>query len=301
MPAPLNVLLSHALLDLTRACERAGTDEVVLWSNLLRVVSDDGVALATLPMLTRLSRRAVKTHVDGMERGGWASVDDGIVGLTHVAREARDHWAVAIADAESHWPGTSSLRGALEALVAEQELEHPHYPCGYGAADWRITGGGGDAWKAVPRDQDADTVSTLPVLALLSQAVVAFAMAYEEQASAPLLVGVHFDASFADGGMPLRDAPAALMIAGTGRSSLERHRFVIVDRWKRVALTARGHEVRESYRRLVEAIESSWTAAPALRKALEQLDVHRAGHADHPDVRFVGGHVGFAEVSARRS
>lgn len=31
---PLNVLLSHALLDLTRNCEREGAEEVVLWSDL---------------------------------------------------------------------------------------------------------------------------------------------------------------------------------------------------------------------------------------------------------------------------
>jgi hypothetical protein len=37
----------------------------------------------------------------------------------------------------------------------------------------------------------------------------------------------------------------------------------------------------------------------SFRAELETLDVHRAGHADHPDVRHVGGHAGFAEVSAR--
>ena len=46
---PLNVLLSHALLDLTRACERAGAEEVVLRANLLRMIGDDGVNRNALP------------------------------------------------------------------------------------------------------------------------------------------------------------------------------------------------------------------------------------------------------------
>ena len=58
---PLNVLLSHALLDLTRRSERAGAEEIVLWSNLLRVVGDDGVERKELPRLVRLSKRAVRT------------------------------------------------------------------------------------------------------------------------------------------------------------------------------------------------------------------------------------------------
>lgn len=297
---PLNVLLSHALLDLTRACERAGADEVVLWSNMLRVVGGDGVEFTALPGRTRLSRRAVKTIVAGMVRSGWASVDAGVVALADVACETRGDWAAAIAAAESSWPGTSSLRGPLEAVVCALELEHPHYPCGYGPADWRITGGHGVGWKAVPRDRDADTVSSLSVLALLSQALVEFAVSYEERVSSALLVGVHFETDFADGGMSLADAPVALAITGTGKSSLERHGLVTVDDSKRVRLTSIGQKVRAAYWPAVEAIESSWTAAPVLRDALEALDVHSIGHADHPDVRYVGGHAGFAEASTRR-
>jgi hypothetical protein len=253
-----------------------------------------------LPELTRLSRRAIKTTLDGMVRSGWASVDEGVVNLADVARAARDDWGVAVATAESRWPSTSSLRAPLEAVVSSLELEHPYYPCGYGAADWRISGGRGADWRAVPRDPDADTVSSLLVLAMLSQALVGFAVAYEEQVSFPLLVGVHFDTDFADGGPTLADAPVALAIAGNGNSSLERHGLVTVDRSKRVRLTSLGLQVRVAYRPAVEAVETSWAAAPALRDALEALDVHGVGHADHPDVRYVGGHVGFAEASARR-
>ena len=75
---------------------------------------------------------------------------------------------------------------------------------------------------------------------------------------------------------------------------------VEVDTSKRVMLTSVGRMLRDAYRPTVEAIESSLENAATLRAELETLDARRAGHADHPDVRYVGGHVGFAEVSARR-
>jgi hypothetical protein len=89
------------------------------------------------------------------------------------------------------------------------------------------------------------------------------------------------------------------MITGTGRSSLERHGAVQVDRSKHLTLTSLGRRLRDAYRPTVETVESSLRAAPPLRAALEGLDVHAVGHADHPHVRFIGGNVGFAEVSAR--
>ncbi len=297
---PFNVLLSHALLDLTRSCERAGAEEVVLWSNLLRVVGDDGIDRKTMPSQARLSRRAVKTMVDGMVRHEWASVDGGVVRLTDVARRARDEWAAAIAQAEATWPDASSLCAPLEAFVSNLPLEHSHYPCGYGAADWRVTGGDGVNWRAVNRDLGADTVTSLSLLALLSQALVGFTAEYESRVPYAMLVGIYLDAAFADGSVPLADAPSVLMIAGDGKSSLERHGAVEVDESKRVMLTPVGRMVRDLYRPTVEAIESSLENASRLRAELETMDVDRAGHADHPDVRYVGGHVGFAEVSAGR-
>lgn len=296
---PLNVLLSHALLELTRACERAGAQEVVLWSNLLRIMGDDGVDRNALPLIVRLSKRAVKTTVDGVVRHGWAQVDGGAVRLTEEARRARNEWGAAMARAESTWLAATSLRAPLEAFVSRLPLEHSHYPCGYGAGDWRITGGPGVDWKAVHRDPNADTVSSLSVLALLAQALVGFAAAYESRLPFAIVVGVYLDAAFADGPVPLDDAPSVLMITGTGRSSLERHGAVEVDRSKQVTLTSVGRGLRDAYRPTVEAVESSLEATTALRAALEGLDVHAVGHADHPHVRFVGGNVGFAEVSAR--
>jgi hypothetical protein len=110
----------------------------------------------------------------------------------------------------------------LESLVSQLDLELPHFPAGYGAADGSVTGGlwrwgrqaalrrGGrpglefdaaeehraaDAWEAasggalyvaaarqdwkpVLRDE-GDTVTALPLSALLSEALMAFTIDYE--------------------------------------------------------------------------------------------------------------------------
>jgi hypothetical protein len=297
--APLNVLLSHALLDLTRCCERAGADQVVLWSNLLRLVGTDGVDRKALPTLARVSRRAMRTIVDAQVRHEWAWVEDGVVRLTDVGNRARDDWGAAIADAEAAWPHGSSLRALLEAFVADLPLEYSLYPCIYGAADWSVTGGPGADWKPVPRDRAGDTVSSISLLALLSQALTGFAAEYESRVDFGLRTGVYFDAAFGDGPVPLADAPAALMIVGNGKSGLERHRKVTVDRSRMVRLTPVGTELRDAYRPTVQAVEAALQHTAALRAVLEALDVHNAGHAAHPDVRYVGGHTGFAEVSDR--
>src|SRR5207247_2123415 len=79
---------------------------------------DASVERTELPQQVRLSKRAVKTMVDGVARHGWASVDGGVVRLTSVARRARDEWGAAIGEAESEWPGAPSLRAPLAALVS---------------------------------------------------------------------------------------------------------------------------------------------------------------------------------------
>jgi hypothetical protein len=200
----------------------------------------------------------------------------------------------AISQAEATWPGASEIRAPLEVFVSQLPLEYSHYPCGYGAADGSVTGGNGVDWKPVARKEAADTVS---LLALLSQALVGFAAEYESRVAFGISAGVYFDAAFGDDPIPLAKTPPALMIAGNGKSGLERHRAVEVDRSKLVTLTPRGRELRDAYWPTVRAVEASLPNSAPLRAALETLDVHGA---DHPDVRYVGGYAGFAEVSARR-
>src|SRR5262245_48840218 len=110
----LDVLLSRALLDLTRSSEEHGAVEVVLWSNLLRVVGEDGVLEKDLPSQVRLSKRAVRSTLTCLRRRQWIEGEGGVVRLTNEAGEARDVWGRAILAAESAWPGATALRGPLQ-------------------------------------------------------------------------------------------------------------------------------------------------------------------------------------------
>ena len=177
-------------------------------------------------------------------------------------------------------------------------LEYSHYPCGYGGGGlarhrWGQVSTGGRS----DRDLGADTVTSLSLLALLSQALVGFTAAYESRVPFAMLVGMYLDAAFADGSAPLADAPSVLMIAGNGKSSLERHGVVEVDESKQVTLSL-GRKFRDVYRPTVAAVESSLQRGDAPDRTGDARRSPR-GHADHPDVRYVGGHAGFAEVSAR--
>jgi hypothetical protein len=265
---PLDVLLSHAVLDITRAAERLepGLD-AVRWSDFLRVA--DGAAAKTVHLDGRISKRGSTSAVKLSTREGWLTVEDGTCRLTDAGRAVRDSWGAAIARASEPF---EALRPALTPVVAALDLELPHYIHPYGTPDPSITGGRphGADWKPVRRDRDADTTSSLSMLALLSQALTAYAIEYEQRAG-PMVWGVYL-ARHPDGPLPF---------SGT----FERHRF-------------NATRLRDAYAPVTAAIEASWSGAPALRGALEALDVHDRGHADHPHVAFNAA-TGFVEVSGR--
>ena len=73
----------------------------------------------------------------------------------------------------------------------------------------------------------------------------------------------------------MADLPAVLGVDGSGKSLLERHRFLSV-RGKTAHLDAVGEYVRDNYARLVRNVESDWEArfgpsVAAARRALESV------------------------------
>ncbi len=243
MALPLSVLLSHALVALKEEFERAGagTDtlpSLPVWSDVLRLVGDDGVDVLEMPRLARLSRRTMKVAVDRVVQAGWAvTAKDSaprspkVVRLTEQGREARDAWEPVNAAVEHAWRKQlgdirfDALRASLEALVSQLHLELPHFPASYGPSDPSITGGiytqasaagdvppHGQDWPVVLRGE-GDTVSPLPLAALLSQALVAFAIDYECDAHMGLAQSANILRLIDDDGVALDDLPA---LAGVG-------------------------------------------------------------------------------------
>lgn len=239
-----------------------------LWANLLRVLNDSGTDYKQLPSSLRLSKRAVRMRVSSAVRKGWIVEDNSVRGkrsvrLTSRGMELGAWWNAAQNNIEERWPYRTgvlfrdNLRKSLEDLVTQFPLEHPHYPAGYGAADASITGGNGQDWRAVPREPGG-TATPLPISALLSQAIVAFAMSYEQ----------HSPVAFALSTRLLKQIPAdgrALRTLGdsVGISALQRHGYLIVsgDRGNElVRLTAKGRSVSDAYDEHIREVEVSWSA-----------------------------------------
>src|SRR5215210_5556691 len=135
---------------------------------LLRTLEAGPAPIRELWRIGRVSKRAMETIVNAAMRQHMVALDDGTVSLLTSLPEA---------DPASCPP--------LEALVSQLELEHPHFPVPYGTADPTFTGGPGVDWKPVPRGLDS-SIGDLPISALLSQALVAFAIEYESRRVGPL-------------------------------------------------------------------------------------------------------------------
>lgn len=266
MPSMLCAVLRE--LERVHVEEGAGagsTPSLALWSNMVRVL-DEPVQVRDLQSRTRLSTRAVKSHLAQAIREGWVQPlqTGSAVQRTAQGQGAVRRWRAVSAHAEKRWSAeigenaAAGLRASLASLVARFPLEHPHYPAGYGAVDASITGGGGRDWKPVPRSGGGE--DGLPLSALLSQAVVNFAMVYEQ----------HADVAFALATRVLTKLPAeGRTLAGLAPtawlSTLERHRYVHrtgkhLPSGPVFVLTDRGSRCASRHEQLIAQTESSWTS-----------------------------------------
>lgn len=199
------------------------------------------------------------------------------------------------------------------------ELELAHYPITYGASDWSVLGGPwvaakpgppripahGADWVPVVRS-DGDTVGRLPLSALLSQALMAFLVDFEDRMPFPMAVAALLAQSMPAGAVPLTDVPPVLGVDGAGTSGLERHGVVEVTGTggQRVArLTPTGVRIRDAYEPTVDDVERSWRTRYGdetvrdLATALAGIDAKLPDALpDHVFVRHVMG-VGLHDVS----
>jgi hypothetical protein len=313
---PLPVLLSRVLGALTAEVEAAAgvgpaMPSLAVWSNVLRCVADggaDGIGERALPAAARISRRLATAAVTGSTRRGWIAAEGGgkarNLRLADAGRGAADVWPARLGVLDAEW-GKRPLRGVLEALVSQFELELPHFPASYGTADPSAIGGPytpagkhGVDWKPVLRGA-GDTVSSLPLTALLSQALVDFTMAYERAFPWPLASTATVLVHLGSDTRPLADVPGDHGIAGNGKSLLERHLIATVTadpanpKRKLVALTDRGAAVVHHHPARLEAVEAEWRnrygddLVTGLRQALGAMPTE-----DQPDHVIAPLHLG---------
>lgn len=277
------VLLARALASLTREVEaEAGSEtcSLAVWSNVLRcVAASGGLSEKDLPQAARISKRLATAAVTGSLRRGWITAEGPArartLHLTASGEAAAQRWPRALSAVDEGWV---SLRAPLERVVSQLPFELPHFPASYGTADPSATGGPfmylrkkkddlpahGVDWRPVLRARDADTVSALPVAALLSQALMAYTIDYEDAFPWPLHNTATVLRHVTTEPKPLADLPPDHGITGGGKSLLERHLVVEVsagpDRRKVVALTGRGETILRMHPDRVEQVEAAWRA-----------------------------------------
>jgi DNA-binding MarR family transcriptional regulator len=296
---PLPVLLSQVLGAMTAELEGTETRSYAAWCNVLRCIGD-GIEERELPTAARISSRLATAWVTKTAREGLISAkpQEGTknrrLELTDAGCAATKAFAERLGPLDAKWRKSRS-RSALERLVSQFRFELPHFPASYGAADPSAIGGPymqgrqrkndlpahGNDWKPVMRG-DGDTVSSLPITALLSQALMAFTIDYEDRFPWPLANTATVLHHITKEPRPLADLPEGHGIVGKGKSLLERHLIVSVtpdpeDKRKMlVGLTDRGEQVLKHHPQRLEVVEKDWndrygdTLIAELRDALTE-------------------------------
>jgi DNA-binding MarR family transcriptional regulator len=287
---------------------------MVMWSNFMRFVREEGVTVADLVALSCIPRTAVASVVGGTERWGYITVDhdpeDGVAprragfgssrGMTldtvirpsMAGRVARELWEGLPTEIEGRWDerlgsGTvDALRNALVAIGSRIELVMPHF--------LPIVGSGGLFANA---DLEAGTSAPDDDLAAaLSRVLLAFTLDLEEGSAVSMPVGSNVLRILRDTPTPVKDLPLAAGVSKEAVSMsltwLDRAGYVKVEpdpnaRGKVAALTTEGREAQETYRRRIGETEAGWTerfgasAVEALRASLLAI-LDQPGGADGP-------------------
>jgi hypothetical protein len=238
---------------------------------------------------------------------------DALIRPTAWGIEARDTWQAVTAQVESRWRdrlGSDAFDRLRAALAALAEHLDPLLPdclpiLGYGLFTRRDRGGKDAARPdAATLPPDPAPVGGLPLWALLSRPLRAFAEQYEAEPGPSLAISANVLRVLTEAGVRTRDIPA---LGGVSKESVAMAMGVMRKsgaategpdpaggRFKVTRLTARGVVLRDEYPALAADIERDWrdrfsdATVTALRRSLESLaagDPPRlsAGLAPYPD------------------
>ena len=310
---PLSALLSQALVAFTiefdnefehqmphRTTRHSSSHgpwlvSLVMWSNCMRFVTGDGISVGELESLAR-----TPTNWNGMERWGYIVVEPDpadsrpkpprsawVVRATTKGRQAREVWRPLFDAIEKRWQErfgrneTGRLRESLWALVSRMDVELPGcLPIlGYGLFS-----------RATPQKRNTaaarnDPGDALP--ALLSRALLAFAIEFERESALSLAISANLVRVLDGKGVPVRDLP---LLSGVSKEAvsmalgvLGKARIAVVEpdetraRTKVARLAPKGQDAQDAYHRLTAAIEERWGArfgqdtVRTLRESLERL------------------------------
>ena len=329
-PAPLSTLLSRILVACTieldnefeRRFEQSGGGarivSLVMWSNFMRFVGE-GITVGELPTAVGLQKPRVLSTLGGMERWRYVFVSpaavrhapgtkrDGfgsargldstwVVRLTPAGRVAEAIWPQLFDEIEGRWDerfGTAEideLRGSLRAIVGAIDVELPEY--------LPIVGGVNGMTADLPPPpsrhtgaREGDLVSSLPLSALLSQALLAYTSDFEAESPLSLPLSANVVRVLDEKGVLVKDLP---LLAGVSKEAtamaltfLAKTGWVVVDGASAGTRSARlsptGRDVQRDYDWLHAEVAEQWEtrfgaeAVGRLRSSLQHLLEQRDG------------------------
>jgi hypothetical protein len=316
---PLPTLLSHALVAFTiefdneaerrihhRTTEQGSTAgslhapwlvSMVMWVRFMQFVPEDGISVRELQRLAQMSDKGMRTWLTRLSKWwGYLVVESGaarhesrrvdsnaIVLPTLGGREAQEIWRPLSGEIEGRWrerfgkDAIKRLRESLWAVASQFEVEL--LDClpilGYGLFSR------GPEGEERPADASG---SLLPLPALLSRVLLAFAIEFERESDLSLAVSANLLRVLDEEGVRVRDLPALTGVSKESMSMamgiLQKKRLAVIEpgsRTKVARLTAKGRDAQGVYLRLIVEIEKRWRtrfgnkAIGRLWESLEQL------------------------------
>ncbi len=321
IPLPISALLSFALVAFTiefdnefehrmahrisnRSAAAAGPrrgpwlTSLVMYCNCMRFVDEKGIRLRDLEALAR-----TPTNLNGMERWGYVTVapdpndrrakpprSDWLIRATPAGLIAREVWRALFDEIEKRWRerfgagAIEALERSLRELAANFDEQLPDcLPIlQYGlfcTSPVRST--------AAARPSSDRSDNKLSLVALLSKALLAFALEFESEREISLAISANILRVLRDEGFPLRDLPA---ISGVSKESismalgiLRKTRFIRElpaekgGRGKVICLTPLGDVAQRASQELIRTIEERWqnrhgrNVLATLRASLEKI------------------------------
>jgi len=189
---------------------------LVMWSNFMQFVGEDGVSLRELESLARI------TNLKGLERWGYVVVEpdpadsrtapprsDWVVRPTPAGRRAQAVWRPLADVIEKRWQARfgkdeiGRLRVSLQALVSQLDVEMPHYL----PVVWSGKSEVPDLKGRLPAAAEGGIASRLDLSVLLSQVLLAFTIDFERESNVSLPISANALRVLDEKGVRVRDLP----------------------------------------------------------------------------------------------
>ena len=274
---------------------------LVMWSNCMQFVGEEGIKVGELEHLAR-----TKTNLNGMQRWGYITIEgspqcDFVIRATSKGRQAQEVWRPLFDEIEKRWEArfgrdlVHQFRESLGELISQIDGDLPD--C------LPILGHGLFSRPPDPKRGATagkqDRSGTLPLSALLSKVLFAFAMEFERESDLSLAISANVVRVLNEKGVRVRDLP---LLSGVSKEAismalgvLQKKRIVAVEpdpagsRAKIARLTTKGRAAQGAYHQLVGRIEEGWKTCfgnetiRKLRERLEKLAGDPAALQPYPD------------------